>query len=173
MFTKTDIEKYFLAEKAESKIFLALGIIAILLALFFFAGMKTNFYKGAAVSLVAVGLLFCVVGYTVYQRSDGDRKRNVYAYDLNPGELRNKEIPRMEKVMKSFVQYRYTEIVLALLGIALFYYFKENEHQYFWKGFGLALCIMALASLSADYFAEKRGHTYLNGLKNHVKNLPG
>lgn len=165
MFTKTDIEKYFMAEKSESWIFMAVGIAGIILAIVFFFGLKTNFYKGAAIPLVLVGLLLGVVGFSVYNRSDEDRKRNVYAYDLNPGELRDKEIPRMETVMKNFVLYRYIEIVLALTGVGLFIYFNNDEVRIFWKGFGLTLAIMAVIALSADYFAEKRGHVYLDGLK--------
>jgi hypothetical protein len=166
MFSKTDIEKYFLAEKQESLLFLIIGSIGIILAAVFFFGMKTNFYKGAAVPLLTIGLLLGVVGYTVYTRSDNDRKRNVYAYDMNPGEIKEKEIPRIEKVMKNFMIYRYVEIALLILGIFLVYYFNSNEAKVFWKGVGLTLAIMAMIALSADYFAEKRGHDYLNGLKN-------
>ena len=165
MFTKTDIEKYFNAEKSESWVFMSIGIIGIIVAIVFFFGLKTNFYKGAAIPLLLVGLLLGTVGYAVYKRSDEDRIRNVYAYGMDPAQLQNKEIPRMETVMKNFVIYRYIEITLALIGIGLFFYFKNNEVQFFWKGFGLTLAIMALLALSADYFAEKRGHVYLNGLK--------
>lgn len=165
MFTKTDIEKYFNAEKSESWVFMAIGIMGIIMAIVFFFGFKTIFYKGAAIPLLLVGLLLGTVGYTVYKRSDEDRLRNVYAYDMNPSELKEKEIPRMETVMKNFVLYRYVEIALALIGIGLFFYLKNNEAQFFWKGFSLTLAIMALLALSADYFAEKRGHVYLNGLK--------
>lgn len=51
MFTKADIEKYFIAEKSESMLFLVFGLIAISLSIFFFSYLKTNFYKGAAVPL--------------------------------------------------------------------------------------------------------------------------
>lgn len=165
MFTKADIEKYFIAEKAESLVFLAIGFAGIVLAVVFYFGLKTNFYKGAAIPLLLVGLLMGIIGFTIYKRSDDDRKRNVYAYDMNPGELRNKELPRMETVMKNFVVFRYVEIALMVIGIFLFVYFKSDETKVFWKGFGMALAIMAVAALSADYFAEKRGHVYLKGLK--------
>lgn len=169
MFTKTDIEKYFNAEKAESLLFLGIGVAGIILALVFWFALKTPFYKGAAVPLVLVGLLLGVVGYTVYKRSDDDRIRNVYAYDMNPDELKEKEIPRMETVMKSFVLYRYTEIFLAVLGIGLFFYFRTNMDQQFWAGVGIGLFAMAVLALGADYFAEKRGHVYLNHLKEFIK----
>lgn len=165
MFTKTDIEKYFNAEKAESWVFMAIGIAAIVTAIIFFFVCKTNFYKGAAIPLVLIGLLLGVVGYTVFKRSDSDRIRNTYAYDMKPADLREKEIPRMEKVMKNFVFYRWMEIVLAIAGIILFVYFRNSETQTFWKGLGLALAVMALIGLTADYFAEQRGKEYLNGLK--------
>ncbi len=168
MFTKADIEKYFDAEKQESLLFLGIGVAAIIAAIVFVFFLKAPFYKGAAIPLVVVGLLLGVVGYTVYKRSDEDRKRNVYAYDMNPADLKDKELPRMQVVMKNFIIYRYTEIALAIMGIGLFIYFRNNEARYFWRGFGLTLTIMALLALFADYFAEKRGHVYINGIASFV-----
>ncbi len=168
MFTKTDIEKYFNAEKAESLLFLGIGGAGIIAALVLLFYTKTSFAKGAGIPLALVGLLLGVVGYSVYKRSDSDRIRNVYAYDMNPGELKEKEIPRMEAVMKNFVMYRYAEIVLALIGIGLFFYFRNNTEQQFWSGLGIGLFVMAVLALGADYFAEKRGHVYINGLREFV-----
>jgi len=164
MFSKTDIEKYFNAEKSESLLFILVGAAGIIAAVSFFFFLKTNFFKGAAVPSLLIGLLLGVVGFTVYKRSDADRIRNVYAYDLNPSELKQKEIPRMQTVMKNFVVYRWVEIILATAGVVLVLYFKSNPEMQFWKGLGLSLAIMALIALSADYFAEKRGDMYLQGL---------
>ena len=166
MFTKADIEKYFLGEKQESFLFMGIGIIAVVLALLFFLLLKTNFYKGAAIPLLMIGILLAVIGFTIYKRSDPDRIRNVYAYDMNPGELKQQELPRMSTVMKNFIIYRYTEIALAVAGIILFFYFRTNTDRQFWAGFGMTLTIMALMALFADYFAEKRGSLYTKGLEN-------
>ncbi len=168
MFTKTDIEKYFTGEKQESLLFLGVGIAAFVLAVVFYFFVKTPFYRGAALPLLFIGLLLGVVGYTVYKRSDSDRIRNVYAYDMAPGDLKTKEIPRMVSVMKNFVVYRYTEILLGITGLALFFYFRNNAAQQFWKGLGCTLAIMALIALTADYFAEKRGKIYISGLQQFV-----
>jgi hypothetical protein len=171
MFTKADIEKYFMAEKQESLLFVGVGIAAIVLAVVFYFVCKTPFYRGAAIPLLLVGLLLGVVGFTVYKRSDSDRLRNVYAYDMNPGELKGKEMPRMATVMKNFVIYRYTEILLAIIGTVLFFYFRNNAARQFWCGLGCTLAIMALIALAADYFAEKRGKVYINGLQGFVSQL--
>jgi Ca2+/Na+ antiporter len=169
MFTKEDIEKYFNGEKQESLLFVLIGVAGIITAIVFFFFLKTNFYKGAAIPLLLVGLLLAVVGYTVYKRSDGDRQRNVYAYDMNPSELKEKELPRMKKVMKNFVIYRYTELFLLLVGAALYLYFIKDFKNDFWRGFGLALAVMSLLALAADFFAEKRGKIYTKGIESFIQ----
>ena len=169
MLTKTDIEKYFNAEKNESLLFIIIGVAAIMLAIVFFFYLKTNWHKGAAIPFVMIGLLHLVVGGIVYQRSDDDRKRIVYAYDMNPTDLTIKEIPRMEVVNKNFIIYRYTEIVLLLVGLRLYFYFRVDTDKSFWVGLGLALAIEAAVSLGADYLAEKRATVYSNQLKTFTK----
>jgi hypothetical protein len=169
MFTKTDIEKYFTGEKQESLLFLFIGIAGIIVAIVFFFFLKTNFYKGAAIPLVLIGLLLAVIGYTIYKRSDSDRQRNVYAYDMNPSELKDKELPRMKAVMKNFIVYRYVEIFLCLVGAGLYIYFIRDFKNDFWRGFGLALAVMALLALAADFFAEKRGKIYTKGIESFIQ----
>lgn len=169
MFTKADIEKYFNAEKQESLLFVFIGVAGIIAAIVFFFFLKENFYKGAAIPLLLIGLLLAVIGYTVHKRSDGDRQRNVYAYDMNPGELKDKELPRMKKVMKNFLIYRYTEIFFLLLGAALYIYFIRDIKNDLWRGFGLGLAVMALLALAADFFAEKRGKVYTRGIESFIQ----
>ena len=75
MFEQRDfsfIYKYFIAEKQESLLFLIIGILAILLAIVFWFFIKSSpsFFKGAAIPLLAIGLIQLVVDYTVYSRTD-------------------------------------------------------------------------------------------------------
>lgn len=168
MFSKADIEQYFNAEKQESLLFLLIGIAAIITAVVFFFLLKTSFYKGIAIPVIVIGILMGVVGYTVYKRSDEDRKRNVYAYDMSPSDFKEKELPRMKAVMKSFVVYRYTEIFLFLVGAGLFLYFMKDVNNSFWKGIGLGLACMALIALATDFFAENRGKNYTKGIESFI-----
>ncbi|OYU56363.1 MAG: hypothetical protein CFE25_03740 [Chitinophagaceae bacterium BSSC1] len=164
MLTKTLIEKYFLAEKQESLLFISIGIIAVILAVLGWLYFKTAFWKGASIPFLAIALLQIIVGYTVYSRSDEQRIDIVYSLDMNPEQLTKVELPRMEVVNKNFVIYRWVEIALALVGMGLYVYFRENAIQEFWKGFGFALFIQAILMLGADYFAEKRAHEYTAAL---------
>lgn len=169
MFTKSDIEKYFLAEKQESLLFIIVGIAAIVAAISFFFLLKSSFFKGAALPLLFVGIIELVVGYTVFKRSDDDRVRNVYAYDMNPSELRDKEIPRMETVNRNFVIYRWVELAFLVTGIILSMVFGQNPGRTFWYGFGIALSLQAGILLVADYFAEKRALMYTKGLQSYTR----
>ena len=165
MFTKAHAEAYFNAEKAESLLFMAIGIVAIAAAVAGLLIARSGLAKGAAFPLIIIGIMQIVVGYTVYARSDKQRQDIVYKMDLNPAAIKLEEVPRMETVMKKFEVYRYTEIALLMVGSFLFFFFRKNEAQGFWAGLGIALAIQAGLMLLADGFAEKRGKTYLSGIK--------
>ncbi len=164
MFNKTDIEKYFAAEKSASLLFVIIGLLAIILAIIFFFFLKTNFYKGMAWPLFLIALIQLTVGYTVYKRSDADRKRNVYAYDLNPTKLKTEEIPRIEKVNKNFVLYRWIEIACIIAGIVLIFLYRNDPARSFLYGIGVGILIQATIALAADYFAGERAKDYTKGL---------
>ena len=88
---------------------------------------------------------------------------------MNPSQLKDKELPRMKTVMKNFVLYRYMELFLLLTGVALYIYFIRDISHDFWRGFGLALAIMAALALAADFFAEKRGKAYTKGIESFIQ----
>ena len=157
------IHSYFTGEKKESILFLLAGLVACLTAVLFFFFIKSggSFFKGMAIPLFVIGAILSVVGYTIYARSDRQRTEVAYQTGLDPkGYIRHVELPRMRTVMKNFVVYRYVEIVLLLAGLGLYVYFIRDLRHDFWRGMGLGLAIMAVFSLVADYFAERRGGVY-------------
>jgi hypothetical protein len=168
MFSKTDIEQYFSAEKQGSLFFLSVGIVAVIAALILFFVLKTPFYKGAAIPMIIVGLIAGGIGFAIYKRSDDDRIRNVYAYDLNPDELKQKEYPRMQKVMKSFRVIIIAEVILLVAAIFLFFYFRTNAAQQLWSGVGAGFFIMTVAALFLDIAAQRRAEIYTKGLETFI-----
>jgi len=168
MFTKADIEKYFIAEKSASFAFVIIGVVAIVLALVFFFYLKTNWYKGVAIPFIIIGLLHVTAAYTVYKNCDEGRKKNVYAYDMNPDQLKNNELPRMEKVRNNFKIFKALEVALLLLGINLFFYFRHNADNTFWAGFGVALAIEAAITFGFDFTGDKNATKYTNGLQSFI-----
>lgn len=176
MLTKADIEKYFIAEKQESLLFLILGIIAIVTAIVLLIMVKNNFWRGFAIPLIAIGLVQAIVGFNVYKRSDADRVRVVYAHDLNPYDLKTKELPRMQKVIKNFIVYRWVEIAFLAIAIILIVLYKNNAVvENSWKGnafaygLGVALAIQSVNALVSDFFAEKRAAIYTQLLQQKIE----
>ncbi|RFM30402.1 hypothetical protein [Deminuibacter soli] len=172
MLSRTVIEKYFIAEKQIALAFVIIGIVAIIIALLGWLLWKTPAWKGAAIPLMITGCIQLAAGYTVYQRSDAQRVANVYAFDMNPGQLKQKELPRMQQVTRRFPLYQAVEIILALAGIALFVLYRNNAAKQLLSGLGLALCIQAIIMLGADFFAAKRARDYTNDLSNFVTHQP-
>lgn len=156
------MKNYFNAEKAESLLFIGFGILAISLSVYFFFFIKENFWKGLAIPLVFFSLVQIVIGITIFTRSPKDNLRveNILKYE--PQKIQTVELPRMEKVMKNFVYYRYFEIAMMALGLVLMF---SLPNYGFWKGFGLGLFIQCAVLLSLDFFAEKRGHFYIEHLQ--------
>jgi uncharacterized membrane protein len=176
MFEQRDfsfIYKYFIAEKQESLLFLIVGIVAVLLAVVFWFLIKSNpsFFKGAAIPLLAIGIIQIVVGYSVYSRTDKQKADIAYNIGMEPvAYVKQSEQPRMKTVMKNFIIYRWVEIAFIVAGIVLFFLFRSNPDRSFWYGFGVALAIQAVIMLGADYFAEKRGKVYISHLEEIINN---
>ncbi|HEY2648804.1 MAG TPA: hypothetical protein VGI38_06405 [Puia sp.] len=169
MLTKADIEKYFIAEKHESLVFLVIGIAVIVLALIFYFTAKTQIYRGAALPLLILGLMQAVAGYTVYMRSDDQRISQVYAYDMNPDQLKTIELTRMRKVKTNFLVYRWIEIGAFVAGLILIILFYNQPLRSYWLGFGIAFTIMAAELFTADFIAGRRAFHYTSLLEEFNK----
>jgi hypothetical protein len=162
------IEKYFNGEKAESYVFIVIGLVALLIAFYFVFTLKTSFWRGVAIPFILVAMLEFIIGYTIVKRSPKDIYRVESFIKVQPSKITLDEIPRMEKVMKNFVIFRYVEICLILLGIILMY---SSLNDTLWRGIGLGLFMQASIVLSLDFFAERRGHIYLEYLKEFVEKI--
>ncbi len=175
MFEQRDfsfIYKYFIAEKQESLLFLIVGIAAVLLAVIFWFFIKSNppFFKGAAIPLIAIGIIQIVVGYSVYNRTDKQKADIAYNIGMEPvAFVKQTELPRMKKVMKNFIIYRWVEIAFIITGLVLIFLFRLNADKTFWYGFGIALALQAVIMLGSDYFAEQRGKKYVNELERIIE----
>ena len=174
MFTKSDIEKYFNAEKNAGFQLVIIGFAGLIAAAVFFFVMKPQTFLGAAIPAGLLGIIQVMVGYNIYIRSDKQRIDIAYKYDLNPVALKTQEVPRMEQVLKNFPVYTWVERTLLLASLFLIFYFGKGEalpdeslrnSAAFWVGFGWSLAIESIALLIIDHFGESRGRIYLTGLK--------
>jgi len=153
--------KYFYGERAESYLFLLLGVVSMGMAFRFLIGLQTSFWKGVAIPFFIVATLELIVGYTIVNRSPKDIVRVETYLKSEPIKIQELEIPRMNDVMSNFRLFRYIEISLIFVGMALMYHSKEDT---LWRGIGLGLFIQSSIVLCLDFFAERRGEEYLGYL---------
>jgi hypothetical protein len=162
------IKSYFTAEKAASFLFMGVGVTAVLFSLYCWLTLKKSFYMGMAYPLVLIGLIEIAVGVTIYWRSPKDIERVENFLTLEPERVLREEIPRMEAVMRSFVTFRYVELLSISIGILAMFYISNSDLV---KGIGVGLFMQASVMLAADYFAERRGEQYLEQLRQEVSTL--
>lgn len=165
MFTKTDIERYFTAEKQGGLIFMLLAGLALAVALFFLFGQKSACYKGASIPLILFTLVFLYAGYSLYSLSDERRIRNVYAYDMNPGDLKEKELPRVRQMLGKMKVYRWVEIGAFVIGLLLWFYFRGRPDLSHYSGFAISLAICALVAHGLDFIEKKRALEYVKKIE--------
>jgi hypothetical protein len=84
---------------------------------------------------------------------------------MNYSAIKEKEMPRIEKVIKNFIIYRTIEIILILTAFLLIYLYKSNIDKYLLFGIGIGLAIQAGIMFAGDSFAAKNAKNYLEGLK--------
>lgn len=161
------IVKYFTGERLESFLFLGLGLLGTALAVIFLSITKTSFMKGIAIPFLLVSGLEIIVGLTLIYRSPKDIIRVETYLSEKTEMIQKEEIPRMEKVMRNFVIFRYTEITLIIIGVILMYCTRQNS---LWNGIGVGLFIQSSTVLLLDFFAERRGEVYLAYLRTIVEN---
>lgn len=165
MFTRIDVEKYFNSEKSLSLLFIIIGSIAIIAAIVFWFVIKSAIYKGIAVPLLLIAVIQLIVSIYVYKKADAQRIDVIYKLDSNGSFKTEKEIPRMETVIKNFTIYRSIEIVLMLIGLVLIFIYKSNPEKSFLVGIGIGLAIQAATMFAGDSYAARNANIYLEGLK--------
>jgi len=153
------IDSHFGAEKLQSLLFIAVGTLAIVLALRLLR--RRSRLRGMAVPLIAVALIQLGLGASVYLRSDAQTARLQQQAQQAPAQFKSDEAARMRSVIANFERYRRIEIGLLALGMALVVLLRNRE---FWFAFGLGLVLQAGVMLALDHFAETRAHSYFKAV---------
>ena len=157
------VSKYFSAEKGESILFITVGLLSLILSIYFLIKLKQPLFSGLSYSFITIAFVELAIGISIYFRSPKDMIRVNQFIQTEIVKIQSEEIPRMETVLNNFVIYRWIEIGFVLVGIAMFLYFQPTT---LWRGVGLGLSIQASLLLLLDFIAESRGKIYLEHLQN-------
>jgi len=165
MITKTDIEKYFLAEKQAGLLLLCIAVISILIALACLLVVKSNTWKGIAIPFLLFAVAEAAVGYQTYRKSDSLRIDNVYALDMNPAKLTTIEIPRVQKIKKELKLVLVVEVFLFLSALFVIMFFKSSSARQWVYGIGVGVIIQSVIALGISLLANNRAKAYYQQLQ--------
>ena len=154
------MNSYFVAEKQESVIFIAIGLLALGISVWLW--VNGHRLKSMAYPLVVIGLLQIVVGGTVYLRTDSQVSTLSAQLQLNPSALKAEETIRMQTVMKNFSIYKGIEMLLLIIGVGMIAFLQRHDIV---AGIGVGLVLQAAITLALDIFAETRGTDYLSAVQ--------
>ena len=154
-----EMTHYFVDEKQESLLFIAVALVAIGVAVWLWT--QGHRLKFMAVPLVVIALMQLVVGATVYLRTEAQAQQLVTQYQSAPAQFKQDETSRMQTVMKNFKLYKTVEMVLLVFGVGLIALMQRFDVA---AGLGAGLVLQAAFTLALDLFAEARGEDYLGAL---------
>lgn len=155
------IISYFEGEKLQCIIGVVIALSLIIVSLYFLS-MEKTLLKGVAYSFLPLSVFLFLICTAVIFRTPNDIERITTFYQVAPVKMQTEELPRMEKVMKSFSIIKKVEMGLFLVGVVLAIVFWRNQLL---LGIGLGLTIQGLILYLFDHFAELRGSAYLEFLK--------
>lgn len=113
-----NILTYFNGEKFQCTIGVILSIIFIVASILFLLQQKA-ILRGMSFAILPLSILLLIICVGVIYRTSEDIERITSFYKDNSENIQIKEIPRMEKVMKSFDIIKKVEIVIFIIGLFL------------------------------------------------------
>ena len=154
------MNSYFGAEKQESLIFVAVGLVAIGITVWLW--LNGHRLKSMAYPLVVIALMQIVVGASIYLRTETQLSNLSAQLAANPAALKADETTRMQTVMKNFSMYKAVEMVLLIVGVGMIAFLQRHDIA---AGIGVGLVLQAAFTLTLDSFAEARGSDYLSAIR--------
>ena len=166
-----DIEQYFIAFKTDQLFLIILGAVALVAAIVFFAGLKTQWYKGFALPLAVFAILNIGAGFSNFQKAEILKVRSVYNYDLHPELLRIKELPRINEMNQNFNVLIYVNISIIFAAAFIFFYFKKKDGNEYYMGVAASLFFVAVLSVLMYSIMKRNSKNYEKGIINYTKNI--
>lgn len=147
---------YFAAEKRGGMLLLVGGVIGISVATALM--MAHHAYAGAAIPLVALGLLAVGIGAGIWGRTDHQVTWLADLFQRCPATAAATELPRMERVRRSFRIALTFEVVVIAAGAGLSSALRSNLLLF---SSGLGCIVAGTLLLVFDLIADRRAARYL------------
>lgn len=155
------ITKYFEGEKIQCTIGIIVAGLCLAVSIYFLF-LQKPVLRGISFAFMPLSGLLILICISIVIRTPKDIQRVTSLYQDSPQKVKADEIPRMEKVMKSFSLLKKIEIGVFLIGLAMLLAFWNRDLT---KGIALGLIIQGTLLYAFDHLAEARGKIYVEFLK--------
>jgi hypothetical protein len=155
------IEAYFNGERLQCVVGLIVSVVIVAFSVSFLFQQKV-FFKGIAYVAIPLSALLIIICTGVIFRTSKDISRVTTFKEVTPEKIQSEEIPRMEKVMKSFGVIKKVELAFFIIGLGLIFISWRNDLL---RGVAVGLLIMGASLYVFDHLAESRGEAYIQFLK--------
>lgn len=156
---ESHVRGYLEAERSESRLFVALGVIALGAGAFFLT-RSDPFLRGAAFPLMAIALIQIGVGGSVWWRTESQIAQLVSLINADAAKFVADETVRMAAVNRNFDVYKIAEMVLAVVGLGMVAGGYALGGSRLVMGVGAGLALQSAVMLTLDLFAEARADKY-------------
>lgn len=156
------LQAYFADERAESLVFMGIGMAAVLLAALTFWRVHDPLFRGMAVPVLLVGLIQLGAGFAIHARTDVQVAALSVQLQAEPFAFKAQELARMKAVRASFAVYKGIEGMFIIVGLGLA---LMRSARRFWRGFGLGMLLQGALMLPADLIAEDRAAEYVRQIE--------
>jgi hypothetical protein len=158
---------FFDGEVAGSWLWLGEGLAvsgAAAATLLFYDGEGEDFWRGASIPVLVIGIVQAATGASILLRTPGWVERFDDQLDTDPAGYRAEELERMERINFQYDLVRWVEIGLFVAGAGLITYGVLAEDDRF-IGAGVGLAAQILITFLTDIWAASRAETYTEALE--------
>jgi hypothetical protein len=171
MFTKADIDNYFISYRQEHLFLLLLAAIAVIAALILYFVYKKDLYKGIAIAIASFAIVFFTTSLSEYRRADRLRVVSTYNYDLHPEYLKTKEIKRIISLQKTIQIELYFSLFFIVAAVSLYFYATKKLQSAYLQGIALGVFFMAGIAATTFYVMQKNALQYEKGIVEFTKEI--
>ncbi len=169
MFTKTDIDNYFISMQHSYLFLMIFGITCYVFAVVLFALFKKDFIKGIGIAVVSATVILFSSAYIPYKKTDRLRVLNVYNYDMHPERLKGRELNRVTTIQKNLQIGLYVSLFLVIASVGLYIYATNKLNNAILRGMTVGLMFMSIIVAITFYTMQLKTLRYKEGIKEFTK----
>ncbi len=171
MFTKENIENYFIHFKQQHLFLLMLAVVSLIVASAFYFRTKKYFYKGFSISLFSAAMLLFSISFSNFNNADRLRKICVYDYDLHPENLKIRELTRIDSFILHTNITLSSCIILLIATVVIFLYYRKKLHIQYIKGVASSLFLITLITGIIFFIMKKEALIYKKDIVEFTKQI--